>query len=540
MEKIYVFGHRNPDTDSVTAAINLSYLKNKLGMQTVPAVLSPINNETKFALDYFKVEEPIFLNDVKIAIKDLKYKKHYTVYYNDSVFNAYHKMEKAGISKIPVVDRDKKLIGIFTMKDIAFYESNGNYNVIDSSYDNIVEAINGVSILKFDNVIQGNLLIAGYRSTTIIEEQLLNENDILIVGDRHSIIEYAINARVKLIVLTGNHEMKSEHLELAKKNKVNVIKTSYDTLTTSKKFDFCNNVITMVIDKNVLCVEENESLSDFIAVANRTRYSYYPVVDANEKCLGVLRYSDIGNNNRKKVILVDHNSYDQSAVGLDEAEILEVVDHHNIGSIGTRQPINFRNMPLGSTNTIIYLMYKENKIKIPKDIAGLMLSGILSDTLILTSPTTTDIDKEAVKVLSKIARVNYQKYGFEMLKAGCSISGKSLEEVLYTDYKVYTVDDKKIGLGQVPVINVNEIFDRKQEYIDLLNEITEKNGYKFTMLFITDIINHGTYCLYSDNADKYLALAFKLKHVSEGVFLKDVVSRKKQILPKLMMILENK
>ncbi len=539
MEKVYIFGHRNPDTDSVTAAITLSYLKNKLGMNTVPVVLSSINNETKFVLDYFKVPVPIFLNDVKITIKDLSYKKNYTILKDQSIYDAYIKMEKAGISKIPVVDGEKNLLGILSMKDIARFEFIGDYNKIDTYYDSILTVIDGKEIYKCSDIITGNLRVAGYRSSTIINEEKIEENDIVIVGDRHSIIEYAINRGVKLLILTGNHELKKEHLKMAKQNKVNIISTPYDTLTTAKKFNFANNVITIVNDDKVLCIEENASLSDFIAIANKTRYSYYPVISSNNKCLGILRYSDVGYNNRKKVILVDHNSYEQSAIGLDEAEILEIIDHHNIGAIGTNMPINFRNMPVGSTNTIIYILYNENKIKIPKDMAGLMLSGILSDTLILNSPTTTEIDKEAVKALSKIAKIDYKKYGFEMLKAGSSLKEKTKEEILYTDFKIYPVLDDKIGLGQISTLNVEEIMSEKEEYIKLLNDISNHNGYRFVILFITDIIKNGTYCLYSDEAGDIIKRAFKLKSIDQGVFLKDIISRKKQILPKLMMEMEN-
>ena len=199
----------------------------------------------------------------------------------------------------------------------------------------------------------------------------------------------------------------------------------------------------------------------------------------------------------KKVILVDHNSYEQSVIGLNEADILEIIDHHNISNIGTTTPINFRNMPVGSTNTIIYLMYKENKIKIPKDMAGLMLSGILSDTLILNSPTTTRIDKDAVNNLAKIAGVDYKKYGFDMISYGTKLIYKTKEEILYTDYKKYPTEEGKIGLGQIYTTNIQDIEDEKQEYLDMLNDISKNNEYKFVALFVTDIIKNGTYVYYS-------------------------------------------
>ena len=538
MEKVYIFGHRNPDTDSVTAAITLSYLKNKLGMNTIPAVLSSINLESKFALNYFNVPEPIFLNDVNIKLRDLKYTKNYTVKEKDSIYEAYFRMNKVGISKIPVVDKDKNMIGILSMKDIAKDQFAFNYSYVDATYDNICEVIKGTEILRFDDDIEGELLVASYKSTTFMEEITLNKNNILIVGDRHSIIEYAVNSGVKLIVVIGNGKMKEEHLKIAKKNKVNIIYTSYNTLETTKIFNLCNNVTSILNTEKILCVNENDDVNDFIKLANKTRYSYYPVLNKRGKCNGIIRFSDVGFRNKKNVILVDHNSYEQSAIGLEEANILEIIDHHNIGTIGTNMPISFRNMPVGSTNTIIYKLYKENRIAIPKSMAGLMLSGILSDTLILTSPTTTDKDVVAVKDLSRIAKVNYKDYGYKMIKAGSSLEGMTMEQVLYKDYKNYVIKGNKVGLGQVITTDINDVLNKKNEYIDLLNTISEKNNYLFVCLFVTNILENGTYVLYSDRAKDILESAFNIDNIEEGKFLKGIVSRKLQILPKLMNDME--
>lgn len=535
MEKVYVFGHRNPDTDSVTAAIALSHLKKALGVNAVPAVLSGINLETKYALKYFGVKEPIFLNDVKIKVKDLNYTKNYSVTEHDSINDAYHKMNEAGISKIPIVDQDKKLLGIITMKDIAKEQFNENIDLVNSTYENILEAINGEELLRFDEEIVGKLTVASYRSTTIISSVPLDTNSILMVGDRHSVIEYAITSGVKLLIVTGGHQIKEEHLKMAQEKKVNIIVTPYPTLIAARRINLANSVSTINYVKDILCISEYENVSDFMGIANKTRFSYYPVIDEDEKCKGILRMSDVSYDNRKSVILVDHNSYEQSAIGLEETNIVEIVDHHNIGSIGTNMPINFRNMPVGSTNTILYIMYHENNVEITKEIAGLMLSGILSDTLILNSPTTTDIDRKAVKDLAEIAEVDYQVYGLEMLKAGSSLKGKTKEEVLYTDYKNYPVGEYHIGLGQISTTNPDEILDEKKEYIDLLNQVADGEDYYFVALFVTDIIKKGSYVLYSKRAEDILKNVYKCKDLIQGTFLEGVVSRKKQILPGIML-----
>lgn len=536
MEKVYVFGHRNPDTDSVTAAITLAYLKRKQGLNAIPVILSSISKETSYALNYFKVKEPMFLNDVKLKVKDLDYSKGYMATTDISIYEAYKKMEQEGISKIPIVDKSKKILGIVGMKDIAEECLSGDYSKIDTYYKNILSAIEGEKILKYDNLIKGRLIIPGYRSTTFINEVALNENDILITGNRYSIIEYAVKSKVKLIVVTNNLEIKNEQLKLARANKVNIIRTKYSTLDTIKKFNFCNTVETILNTTKIHTINENEDLSTFISNAEKTKYTYYPIVDNEKRCLGIIKFANVGYHNRKKVILVDHNSYEQSAIGLNESEILEIVDHHNISNIGTTHPINFRNMPVGSTNTIIYQMYKENNIKIPKDMAGLMLSGILSDTLILNSPTTTNIDKDAVNNLARIAKVDYKKYGFDMLSYGTKLDDKTKEEILYTDFKKYPTDEGIIGLGQIYTTNIEDINSEKNEYIDMLNSITKINQFKFIALFVTDIIKNGTYVYFSDEAKEILEKAFNTE-IEEGTYLPGILSRKMQILPSILDIM---
>jgi len=537
METVYVFGHRNPDTDSVTAAISLAYLKRKLGMNAVPVVLSSIVRETVYALKYFNVPEPIFLNDIKLKVKDIEYSKNYMIGEDASINDAYKKMEREDISKIPVVDKNKQLIGIVSMKDIAEDCLSGNYEVINTVYSNIMGTIQGEKILKFNNTFKGRLVIPGYRSTTFINDIVLRQSDILITGDRYSIIEYAIKSKVSLIILTDNQMLKPELLQLAKDNKVNVIKTKWKILDTIKKFNFCNKVSSIMNSRKLHTVNEDENLSDFLAVASKMKFTYYPIINKLDECLGIVKFANVGYQNKKKVILVDHNSYEQSVIGLNEAEILEIIDHHNISNVGTTSPINFRNMPVGSTNTIIYLMYKENGVKIPKNMAGMMLSGILSDTLILNSPTTTNIDRDAVNNLARLAGVDYKKYGFEMISYGTELNNKTKEEVLYTDYKKYSTEDGIVGLGQVYTTDIKQIDNEKEQYIEMLNNVSMINNYKFIALFVTDIIKKGTYVYYSDNGEEVLSKAFN-REMTQGIYLKGILSRKMQILPSILNVMK--
>lgn len=540
MEKTFIFGHRKPDTDSITAAIALSYLKNKLGEHTEPRMLGDLNNETKFVLDHFDVPVPKYLNDVKLQIKNLNYKKNVYIRDNESIFETYLYMVENNISTLPIIDEKKQFLGIVSMKDIAKDMISGEFNQLHTSYDNLLDALGANGILRFDNEITGRISVASYRSTTFIENVEITPNTVLIVGDRHSIIEYAVNNKAKMIILSGNSYMKEEHIKIAEKNKVNIIRTDMPTFEVAKKIGLANYISNITLSENVVCFNDTDYVNDFIDIANQTKFSNYPVLNRKKECLGTIRLADIADKNKKKVILVDHNEAEQSVEGLEEAEIVEIIDHHKIGTVGTTLPINFRNMPVGSSNTIIYQLYKENNEEIPSNIAGLMLSGIISDTLLLKSPTTTLKDQEAVEELSKIANVDFEDYGMQMFKAGSSLAGKTKEDILYTDFKNFTIEEKKVGVGQIFTLDIDEIKQDQQEYIELLNSTAENNDYYIIALFVTDIINNGSYVFYNDKAKDILDSSFNIANLEQGYYLQDCVSRKKQIIPAIMDAMEKK
>lgn len=540
MEKIYIFGHKKPDTDSVTAAIALSYLKNKQGFNTEPCVLGDLNDETKYVLKCFNTNQPKYLNDVKLQIKDVNYRRGYFISNKESISKGFQYMNDKGISTIPIVDKNNKFDGALAMKDIARNQISGDYKVLNTSYDHILETLDGEEILRFDDEIKGEIRVATFKSTTFIENIPIDNNTILILGDRHSIIEYAVNSGAKLLIMAGESDIKKEHLEIAKKNKVNIIKTNHSSFHTAILIGLSNYIKTIKYTQDLLCFTEEDTIDDLIEVANTKRFSYYPIVDKDKNCLGLLKLADLNDRSPKKVILVDHNELEQSVDGIDEADILEIVDHHKIGNVGTTLPINFRNMPVGSTCTVIYLMYKENNIAIPNNIAGLMLSGILSDTLLLQSPTTTSLDRKALKELANITKVDYKKYGYQMFKHGSSLKGKTKEEILYTDFKNFEIDDKKIGIGQVNTLDIDEFLKEKNDYINLINKIAKDKEYYIVALFITDIINKGSCILYNNSSKEILSNSFEIENLKQGAFLEKIISRKKQIIPAIMKEIEKK
>ena len=537
MEKIFVFGHQKPDTDSITSAICLSYLKNQMGLNTVPARLGDINDETKFVLKHFGVPVPILLNDVKLQIKDLSYYKDYFVNKHMSIGKGYQYMADREITGIPVVDDDKKFVGLVTLKTIVKDLMNGNFSSLITSYDNILETLEGEEVLRFDDEIIGKLLAASYRSTTFLNTVRLESDHILIVGDRHSVIEYAVESGVKLLIIVGNGQVKEEHLEIAKRNHVNIIRTQFDTFHATKVISLSNYLYTLISKDRPYTFEENVYFDDFLVKAGKLRHNNYPVVNKHGVCKGLIRITEINEKKRKKVILVDHNELEQSAEGLEEAEIIEIVDHHKLGNISTKNPINFRNMSVGSTNTIIYQMYKENGVEIPYEIAGLMLSGILSDTLVLTSPTTTEFDKMVVNELNKILNIDYHDYALEMFKAGTSLKDKTIEEIINADIKSFTTDDETFAVSQIFTLDIDSVLEKKQGYINYINELASNKGYRLVLLVITDVIRNGSYLLYTDDAGEIVADAFDFMEIEQGYYLDGIVSRKKQIVPALIEVM---
>lgn len=536
--EILVFGHKNPDTDSVTSAISLAYLKQQLGENTTPRILGNINSETEYVLNYFKVKKPEYLNNVKLQIKDLNFKNAHHIEDTNSIYYAYNYMTEHGINNIPVLNPKNNVEGIIAMKHIAKYMISGDSKQLNASYENILETLEAEEVLKFDEVICGNINIAAFKSETFIENIKVNEDTIVLVGDRYKVVEHAIKNHAKLLIITGGHELPKELAKLAKQNKVNIIKTNFHTYEASKMISLSNYAIQIAIKENIVTVTMEDLVSDFIALANKTKYSYFPVVDKNNKFVGNVELLDTTNQNRKQVMLVDHTEYDQSADGLQEAEIVEIVDHHNIGTIGTASPINFRSMPVGCTNTVLYKMYKEHNIKIPKDIAGLMLSGLISDTLLLVSPTTTELDRQTLNELAEIAGVDPQVYGLEMLKAGTSLKGKTEEDILFGDFKMYEVNNKKIGVTQVSTFDINDFKDSIGTYKDLINKNAKNNGYDVFAFFITDILKNGSYIYYNDEAEDIIIKAFNKEDMHQGYYLDGVVSRKKQVIPNVMKALD--
>ena len=534
----YIFGHKNPDTDSICASIALSYLKNKLGFNTVASTLGNLNPETKYALNYFNVKEPYHLNDVKLQLKDVAYHKGCFIDKNVPIKDAFDYMNKYSLTGIPVVENKNKYYGYVSLKEVAREIITGDFHKINTSYGNLISVLKGTPVLKFDKEISGNVLAATYAKATFIERVTLDNSYILVIGDRTAILDYAIESKVKLIIVIAGIELPQELLQKAKKNKVNIISTPLSSYEVGKLISFSNYIKDIMRKEESITFNELDYLSDFIEESKKLKHTNYPILNSKNECKGLLTLTDTNEVDKKQVILVDHNNSSQSVDGLEEAEILEVIDHHNIGDINTKKPINFRNAGVGSVNTIIYDLYKENNIKIPKDIAGLMASAIISDTLLLTSPTTTIRDTDALINLSKIAKIKYKKYGVELLKQGMTIKGLTNEDILHKDFKTYKVNDKMIGIGQILTADFESMNKKINSLVNYLDEVSKNENIEVVTLFVTDIFENVSYCLYNRSAEEIIKNSFDLKEAYEGGPLRNIVSRKIQIAPYIMDAVE--
>lgn len=538
MDKVYIFGHQKPDTDSVTSAISLAYLKNKLGIKAEARVLGDINEETKYVLDYFNVEVPKYLNDVRLQIKDVTYHKDVFVNSRTTIKDTYNYILKNNVTGVPVVDDDNMCLGIITVKDIARNLILGDFTMLDSTYDNILKTINGEVITKFNDEIDGNVIVASYKSETFFNDVILTNNDVVIAGDREQIHKHAIEHSVRLLIVTDNASISSENVEFAKRNNVNIIRTNLDAFHTSRLISQANE-IKILKSRDLVTFKETDYYDDFLSTTKKLKHNNYPVVDSKGKCLGLIRVTDVNDKNKKKVILVDHQEFDQSAPGIEEAQVIGIVDHHKISNISTKMPINFRNMAVGSTNTILFEMYRESSIEIPNHIAGLMLAGILSDTLILQSPTTTVVDKEAVERLSERLSINYVRFALDMFKKGTSLKGLSKEEIITRDFKLFDSNNKKFGIGQIITLDIESIKEDLDTFVNELEDLKKKMNLDFVTLFVTDIVRNGSYVLYTENMKEILERGYNISDFKELTFLQDVLSRKKQIVPVILNEIEN-
>lgn len=541
---VNVIGHINPDTDSLCSAIAYAYLKRQVtGENYVAKRAGQINAESKFVLEYFKAEIPEYVGDVRTQVMDIDVNRVAGVEEDISLKNAWQIMQEGTFQTLPIVDDAGYLKGLITIEDIAkSYMDVYDSQVLAKSgtpFHNIVETLNGEMVHgnPDERIQSGKCLIAA--ANPDLMESYIDKDDVVILGNRYESQLCAIEMGAKCIIVCDGALVSFTIGRLAENHGCFIIRTPYDTFTASRLINQSIPIGFFMKREHLVTFGRGEFLDDIRETMTKKRYRDFPVLDWNGKYFGMISRRSLLGARKKKVILVDHNEPAQAVDGIEEAQILEIIDHHRIGSIETMSPVFFRNQPLGCTATIVYQMFMESKIEIPEKIAGLLCSAILSDTLIFRSPTCTQIDREAAENLAQIAGIVPVEYAAKMFQAGSNLSIKSPEEIFYQDFKKFELEGVTLGVGQINSMTAKELEGIKEKMIPYVQKALAEHEVDMIYFMLTDIMEESTELLCAGIGAKELALkAFCLPADTEQIILKHVVSRKKQVIPALYIALQ--
>lgn len=543
-EEIHVIGHINPDTDSVCSAIAYAAFKRQMtGKNYTAKRAGQINSETRFVLQKFGAPEPEYLSDVRTQVFDIDVVQVPGVGSDISLKRAWEIMKEGGLATLPVVCKNGQLEGLITIEDIA----KSYMDVYDSCiiakaetpFRNLIETLEGEMIVGDpDEIIQsGKCLIAA--ANPDLMENYIEKDDIVILGNRYESQLCAIEMGAKCIIVCDGSLVSFTIKKLAESKGCFIIKTPYDTYTATRLVNQSMPIRYFMKQKALITFQRNDYVDDIRETMAKKRYRDFPIMDLNGSYYGMISRRSLLGARKKRLVLVDHNEVTQAVDGLDEAEVLEVIDHHRIGSLETMNPVYFRNQPLGCTATIIYQMYREQELEISREIAGLLCSAILSDTLIFRSPTCTETDKKAAYALAQIAGIEPESYAAEMFAAGSNLSAKTPEEIFYQDFKKFVVNDVSFGVGQINSMTQKDLEDVRERMIPYMAKALTAHSIPMLFFMLTDILQGTTELLCAGNGAKELALeAFHLKDDTDQIILENTVSRKKQLIPALMQAIQ--
>lgn len=541
---IYVTGHKNPDTDSICSALAYAEFKNRIGSTTaIPIRLGEISRETQFALDYFGATAPELMPTLKCSVSDLDFDNTAPISSEISLKMAWSIMKKYNVKTLPIVDDNGKLKGIASVSNLtSTYMDIWDNNILAKSntkIENIIDTLAAKTIYlsEKDPKFPGKILVVAMKPSSA--EEHIEEGDIVICGDRKDAQETIIDSKASLMIIAGSHAVNEEVLKKAKESNVSIISTPYDSFTASRLIVQSIPIGYVMQSKDIVYFRTSDLVEDIKDVMLKTRYRSYPVIDADEKVVGSISRYHLISQNKKKVILVDHNEMSQAIDGLEDAEILEIIDHHRIGGMHTGNPIYFRNQPVGCSSTIIASMYFENGIRPSKKAAGLMASAIISDTLLFKSPTTTSVDKEILNRLCEIANIDPEKYASEMFKVGTSLDGKTVEEIFNQDYKVFKIAGKKVGVSQVSTMDLEGFEKYRKEMFEYMNKKADGEQFDILLLLLTDILKEASLALVAGSHKDIVSKTFNVVLKGDSAYLPGVLSRKKQVIPPLTSTIES-
>ena len=541
-EKIFVIGHKNPDTDSICSAIAYCDIKNRTTQESkyIPKRAGQINEETEYVLSRFGVHPPGYLSNIGTQVKDMDIRLSPEANKSMSLKNAWDLMQENSIVSLPIHEKDGTLEGLITIGDIAktYMDTTDSYLLsrARTQYQRIAETIGGNVIEGNPHgyFIQGKIMVAAANPDKM--KEYVEENDMVIMGNREEDHLQAIEQNVSCIIVGMGIEVTEKVLKLAHEKDIIIISSPYDTFTISRLINQSIPVKYIMKTDNLVTFNTEDFTDDIQEVMIKHRHRAFPVINKKGKCIGTISRRNFLDMHRKKVVLVDHNEKDQAVDNIDKADIMEIIDHHKLGTLQTMQPISFRNQPVGCTGTIMYQMYGEQKLEIPPKIAGLLCAAIISDTLMFRSPTCTLQDKMAAGALALIADISIEEFAREMFKAGSNLKDKSPEEIFYQDYKKFIAEgDICFGVGQISSMDADELREIKERLIPFMVSECGRHGVSRVYFMLTDIMEQSTELLfYGEGSEEMAVNAFKIEPKDGTIYLEGVVSRKKQLIPPLM------
>lgn len=542
---IYVTGHKNPDSDSICAAYSYAEFKNLTGdTKAVPVRLGNVSQETQFVLDYFGAKAPELLKTVRLMVEDLNFDKINPVLPTLSLKSAWNVMKENNMKTLPVADENNHLLGVLSVSNLtSCYMDMWDNTILSKSnttLENILDTLSATACYINENLktFPGKIVVSAMDPKSMVDH--INAGDIAIVGDREEAQVALIDKKVSLMIVTGSHAPCENIITLARENGVTVIVTPHDSFTTSRLIVQSVPVEYVMAKENIVSFTNNDLVDDIKDAMAQTRFRSYPVIDENDRVLGMVARYHLISKHKKKVIQVDHNERGQSVDGLEDAEVLEIIDHHRVADIQTSNPIFFRNEPIGSTSTIVAKCFFERGLTPSKTAAGLLCSAIISDTLLFRSPTCTPQDEEICRRLAEIAGISsVEDYAKEMFKAGTSLKGKTVEQIFNQDYKPFSIEDIKVGIAQVNTMDIDGFMPLKEEMLAYMNEKAKESSLDMVMLLLTDIITEGSQVLVVGERSDIAEKAFNATLVDNTAFLPGVLSRKKQVVPPVTNVITN-
>ncbi|MGI6095270.1 MAG: putative manganese-dependent inorganic diphosphatase [Lachnospiraceae bacterium] len=543
--KIYVIGHKNPDTDSICSAIAYADIKNRSDKgRYVAKRAGQLNEETEYVLNYFHVAPPAYLGDVGTQVKDMEIRETPGVSSDISLKDAWSIMKESNAVTLPIIEEDGSLEGLITTGDIAKSYMDVHDNAFLSrartKFRSIAQTVDGTVIVGNEHgyFMKGKVYIGAANPQRM--EAYLEEDDLVILADRQEDHIRAIQQGVSCIIITVGSELSEEARRLAEEKQCVVIATPLDTFTVARLINQSIPVKYVMKKKDLItfCTEDfTDSIKDIMAT---TRHRAFPVLNKKGKYVGTVSRRNLLGMKKKQLILVDHNEKSQAVDNVEAAEILEIVDHHRLKPLETIQPVYFRNQPVGCTASIMYEMYQERRLTIPTEIAGILCAAIISDTLMFRSPTCTQADRNAAGALAAIAGIhNIEEFSMKMFQAGSNLHNKGIEEIFYQDFKKFSAEDTSFGVGQISSMSTEELLEVKERLIPFMKNESGKKGIPMMFFMLTNIMEESTELLCcGDNSERLVEDAFSVEKEEDVYHLQGVVSRKKQLIPAFMSALQ--